>query len=191
MGARSPRSYEPVTDVDLRRLADLGEEHHDRFRAAHPAWAGELLIACLAQGAARHRIDGVHGVKDFDVWLFYALPPGRSGAHFPWNRYTHHVDFGPSPHGRPEHSDAERANPAYDVDAWEAFAGRRVDLLARAIPAHADSPEAALRQWLTEGSRRRPRPGASGSSAWWLSRSPVIDLSRQAARPGAVIWDAL
>ena len=31
----------------------------------------------LGQGAARHYLDGQTGVKDFDVWTFFAAAPTR------------------------------------------------------------------------------------------------------------------
>jgi hypothetical protein len=185
--ARSRRSYEPVTDTDLQRLAALGEAHHATFRAAHPDWAKDFLAVCLAQGAARHRTQGGTGVKDFDVWLFYSLPVGRNGGRFPWNRYVAHVDFGPSAHGRPEHTEEERANPAYDVAGWERFAGRRVDLMVRAIPPHADGPVAAVRAWVARGAKVRPSPDGGAPSAWWLAQAPILTLSKD--RFGSVIWD--
>jgi len=184
---RTRRSYAAVTDDDLRRLAELGAEHDARFRSEHPAWATTLLTTCLAQGAAQHRVHGDKGVKDFDVWLFYAMPPGRNGGQFPWNRNTVHVDFGLSAHGRQEHTDAERANPAYDVASWERFDGRRVDLLVRAIKTHRCGPVVAVQAWLTKGSQYRSRPDKDPPSAWWLSRAPVVDLSSE--RFGDVIWD--
>lgn len=161
-----------MTDDDLHRLAALGEAHHEHFRAAHPEWAATLLTTCVAQGGARHRVHGVKGVKDFDVWLFYAMPPGRNGGQFPWNRNTAQVDFGASAHGRPEHTDEERANSAYDVATWERYAGRRVDLLARALPALTGGPGAAVRTWLTKGARFRPKEDGRAPSAWWLAQAP-------------------
>ena len=175
---RSRRSYSPVTDDDLVRLGELGAVHDGRFRAAHEDWAETLLAVCLAQGAAHHRVYRDRGVKDFDVWLFYALPSGRNAGHFPWNRNTVHVDFGPSAHGRQEYSAEEWANPAFNVARWDKFTGRRVDLLARAIPQNPGGPRAAVRAWLQRGLRHRARPDESRPSAWWLAQQPVIALAR-------------
>jgi hypothetical protein len=178
----SRRSYEPVTDDDLARLAAIGAEHHQRFCAAHSAWTEELLAVCLAQGGAAHRVSGTKGVKDLDVWLFYALPAGRNPAHFPWNRLILHVDFGPSHHGHQLYTDEERADPKLDVTVWERFEGRRVDLIARAIRPHVDGPHAAIWDWLEAGARGRPR----SSSAWWLAQAAVVDLGRPAR--GHQVW---
>lgn len=179
MHDRTRRSFEPVTDRDLVRLAELGQQHHERFAASFPEWAGTLLATCLAQGAAQHRLHGDKGVKDFDVWLFYATPPGRSPAHFPWNRNTVQVDFGESLHGRQAYTDEDRA--AHNVAAWECFDGRRVDLLARAIAPHPSGAHAAIAAWLERGRRQR------GASSWWLAQAPVIDLS--SGRIGETIWN--
>lgn len=184
---RSRRSFSPVTDQDLRHLGELAAAHHSRFRAAHPDWAKTLLAMCLAQGAARHRLYEDCGVKDFDVWLFYALPPERQASHFPWNRNVVHVDFGPSAHGRQEYTSDEWANPGYNVAQWDTFTGRRVDLLARAIPPHVEGPRAAVRDWLRRGLRHRPQRGKGRPSAWWLAQKPVIDLA--ATKLGETWWD--
>lgn len=127
------------------------------------------------------------GVKDFDVWLFYALPPERQASHFPWNRNVVHVDFGPSAHGRQEYTSDEWANPGYNVAQWDTFTGRRVDLLARAILSHAEGPRAAVRDWLRRGLRHRPQRGKGRPSAWWLAQKPVIDLA--ATKLGETWWD--
>jgi hypothetical protein len=181
---RSVRSFTTLTAEHLRRLDDIAEAHHRVLAARHPEWTGELLATCLVQGGARHFVHGDRGVKDLDVYLFYALPDGRSAAHFPLNRGTRHADFGVSDLGRQLLREEERADPALrrKVARWESFEGRRVDLLARAIPPHPGGARTAVREWLTRGSRKRP---SAGGSDWHLSRTPVVCL-----RPdlGAVWW---
>ncbi len=44
-------------------------------------YAGRLVCRALCQGAALHYLDGTNGVKDFDVWSFYAE---RGDGPFPY-----------------------------------------------------------------------------------------------------------
>lgn len=54
--------------MDAQIEADLFARHpHGAGR-----YAGRLLCRALCQGAALHYLDGKNGVKDFDVWSFYA-----------------------------------------------------------------------------------------------------------------------
>ena len=55
-------------------------------------YAGRLLCRALCQGAALHYLDGRNGVKDFDVWSFYAA---LADGPFPY-RWRGTADFGPS-----------------------------------------------------------------------------------------------
>ncbi|MBA2437844.1 MAG: hypothetical protein H0V52_05760 [Acidimicrobiia bacterium] len=186
---RSIRSHELLTDTDLGRLAELAAACHGRLAASRPEWTAELLAACLVQGGARHRVHGDRGIKDLDVYLFYATPGGRNAGHCPWNRSVWTEDFGPSAHGRNLYADAERAKPsiAQRLPRWEAFAGRRVDLLARAIAPHPDGPRTAVRTWLARGAAR-PRhrgPLQAMPSDWHLARCPVVALEPDR---GAVWW---
>jgi hypothetical protein len=134
---QSERSYAPLTAEHLERLAALAAADHARFEVRYPDWAAVLLAACLAQGGARHRLFGDRGVKDLDVYLFYAVPRDRSPAHFPWNKggTTRRRDFGPSELGRQLYTSADRADPKMrsHIPMWERYAGRRVDLMSRAI----------------------------------------------------------
>lgn len=113
----SERSDAPVTDDDLARLGTIARRRDHDLTTQDPHRAGLLLLACLAQGAAAHRVTGHGGVEDFDVWLFYADDPTAAPVH-PRARAT--ADLGPSAHGR------RPADPAR-------YRGRRVDLLARSI----------------------------------------------------------
>jgi hypothetical protein len=38
--------------------------------------SGRLICIALAQGAARHLVEGWGGVHDFDVWSFFRAEPG-------------------------------------------------------------------------------------------------------------------
>lgn len=77
-----PRCYEPVTDDHLRRLAQLAlpvfEGLFDRRPETFGRYRGRLLMLALCQGAAQHRVDGRHGVKDLDVWGLLPTTPRRA-----------------------------------------------------------------------------------------------------------------
>lgn len=80
------RSYERITLNDLARLAQIARrDREDRF-TRRPRWrpyADRVLCVALCQGAALHYVDGRNGVKDLDVYAFYArFPtcPWRGGA---------------------------------------------------------------------------------------------------------------
>ena len=77
--ADASRSYESITRDDLSRLARIARLDREDFFARKPRYltlAGRLICVALCQGAALHLIDGTNGVKDFDVWTFFAAHPG-------------------------------------------------------------------------------------------------------------------
>ena len=49
-------------------------------------YAGRLVCRALCQGAALHYVDAANGVKDFDVWSFYAQ---RADRPFPYRWRGH------------------------------------------------------------------------------------------------------
>jgi hypothetical protein len=106
-------------------------------------------------------VDGTNGVKNFDVWTFYAEHPE---APFPHRRRGRR-DFGPSHFGR------------YPAD--REFAGRALDFLARSVwyPVGAD-PVAAVQNYLFEG---------QSDSARRLAQKAVVVLEPAQLR-GHVIW---
>jgi hypothetical protein len=171
MSARSIRSFAPLTDENFRRLAEIARARDRDLRAARPDWCSRLLAACLVQGAARHFVHSDRGIKDLDVYLFYALPLGKRPNAFPYLRGSEPRDFGDSDHGRQLYTDEQRSDPklAARIPEWERYAGRRVDLMARAIAPDAD-PRAAVCRWLDDGARK---PGSSG---WHLAQAPVVCL---------------
>lgn len=149
-----PRCYEPVTDEHLQRLTQttlpVFEHLFDRRPASAGRYKGRLIMLALCQGAALHRINGQHGVKDLDVWGFFRTHPGGP---FPvrsrWSR-----DFGLSSLG-------------YHPDDT-GYAGRRVDILGRSI----DAPDGedvliSVRRYLTAKPTK---------TAWHLAQRPVIAL---------------
>lgn len=136
MGTGSERSLERIGQPDLVRLADLAAQAERRLFARNPdgagRYAGRLLCRALCQGAARHYLDGITGIKDFDVWSFYAA---RDDGPFPY-RWRGTADFGPSRFGRYPHDPPS-------------FRGRRVDFLGRSLPAApADDSVTVLRAYL-------------------------------------------
>lgn len=106
---------------DLRRLTEIGAVDRAKFFERNPRWRqlyeGRLLAVALCQGAALDFVNGTNGVKDLDVWTFYAAHPD---APFP-SRRRGKVDFGVSKFGR--HPNDHN------------LVGRRVDLLARSVSA--------------------------------------------------------
>lgn len=121
------RSPERVTEQNLAKLAAIAAA---RWRP----YADRILCVALCQGAALHYVDGSNGVKDFDVYTFYAEHPeiGSYPARWP----IKNVDFGPSRFGR---------NPE-DEPSYE---GRRIDLLGRSLKAKPNAdPAKAVRAYL-------------------------------------------
>lgn len=181
---RSVRSFARLTADHLERLAELARHDDVKFRQRFPAWS-TLLAGCLVQGGARHYLHQDRGVKDLDVYLFYSVPEGKNGGTFPWNRggATRNEDFGLSELGRQLYTDADREDPqlARKIRVWDKFAGRRVDIMSRAIAPHCDGPRAAVTSWLVGGASNSSAKG----TAWHLSRTPVISLITD---PGEVWW---
>lgn len=182
--ARSVRSFARLTVDHMDRLAELARHDDLKFRQRFPDWS-TLLAVCLVQGGARHYVHEDRGVKDLDVYLFYAIPEGKNGGAFPWNRggATRNEDFGPSELGRQLYTDADREDPqlARKIRHWDNFSGRRVDIMSRAIAPHCDGSRAAITSWLVEGVRN----SAAKPTAWHLSRTPAISLTTD---PGEVWW---
>jgi len=162
----SDRSLAAIELADLHRLAALAADAEAALFSKHPQgsgrYAGRLLGRALCQGAALHYLDENTGVKDFDVWSFYAAYSDRP---FP-ARWRGTRDFGPSKFGR------------YPNDPPN-YSGRRVDLLGRSLPVSLGTdPAQALRQYLA--ARRT-------ASAKALAAKAVI-LIDPPNRAGEVVW---
>jgi hypothetical protein len=160
------RSLERIEIADLLRLAVLAADAEAELFRRNPQgsgrYAGRLLGRALCQGAVLHYVDGNNGVKDFDVWSFYAqyddwpFPPR-------WRRTR---DFGPSKFGRCP-GDPPR------------YSGRRVDLFGRSVPAEPGAdPADVLRRYLT--ARRT-------SSAKHLAAKAVVLIDPE-SRVGEIVW---
>lgn len=167
----------------------MAEKDHAFFTRpdGRPEYKSRRLAAALAQGAALHYLDGRTGVKDLDVWTFYAAIPGRR---FPADKLVRPVDFGPSSLGR----------GTYDINAahserqrvvrrrFSAYTGRKVDLCKRALPVQADAPITSvisvLQEWLARGAKSA---AAHPPSACHLAKKAVVLLYPDSHR-GYVVW---
>jgi hypothetical protein len=151
------------------------------------------VAVVLAQGAAQHYVDcldGVadpSGVKDLDVWTFYAA---IRGEHFPADRRETHADFGPSELGRQQYDleAAKRPSQLARWKNWNRFEGRRVDFLMRHLQVDADATVDevidAMRAWLHAGASSQ---SAAPPSSWYLARKAVV-LIDPVERRGEVVW---
>jgi hypothetical protein len=164
----SDRSLARIELTDLFRLAALAADAEGELFRRKPQgsgrYAGRLLGRALCQGAALHYVNERNGVKDFDVWSFYA-------QHDDWPfpaRWRGTRDFGPSKFGR------------YPNDPPR-YSGRRVDLLGRSLPAEPGTdPADALRCYLA--ARRT-------DSAKALAAKAVV-LIYPDNRAGEIVWPA-
>lgn len=163
--SENERSYEPITDDDLRRLGQVAAEDRNSLFARRPEtgrlYRDRLCAVALCQGAALHRLNGQNGVKDFDVWTFYVEHPERP---YPYRR-NGTADFG---------------NPKFGQSpGWEHFVGRRVDLLGRSLPIDPNADVAKeLRRYLRQ---------ARTSTAQHLAAKAVV-LIEPSHRLGEIVW---
>lgn len=162
----SDRSPARIEIADLLRLAALAADAEAELFRRNPQgagrYAGRLLGRALCQGAALHYVDGSNGVKDFDVWSFYAQ---YDDWPFP-ARWRGTRDFGPSKFGR------------YPGDP-PPYSGRRVDLLGRSLPAERGAdPAVVVRRYLA--ARRT-------DSAKALAAKAVVLIEPQ-NRAGEIVW---
>ena len=186
----SPRSRAPITDAHLARLSSIADEDHRYFTRpdGRPEYRDRRVAVVLAQGGALHVLDGTTGVKDLDVWTFYAEIPGVG---FRFGQRKRQVDFGPSEHGRNlyppdfEHRQLKR---------WLRFGGRRVDLMIRSLSvpvgASHEAVTRALREWLHEGQTMRQLPCEDDMpSNWWLAKKAMVTIDPEHARRsvGAIV----
>ncbi len=160
------RSLARIELPDLLRLADFAAQAETELFARHPdgsgRYAGRLLCRALCQGAAVHYLDWTNGVKDFDVWSFYAQIEGWP---FP-ARWRQTRDFSPSKFGR------YPGDPA-------SYTGRRVDLMGRSLRAEPGAdPLSVMREYLMS---------ARTASARYLAAKAVI-LVDPPSRAGEIVW---
>ena len=166
MKTRSGRSLARIDRDDLLQLAKIAAEGEARLFARHPQgagrYAGRLLCRALCQGAALHYVNARNGVKDFDVWSFYAE---RSDGPFPY-RWRGTADYGPSKFGR-------------YADDPPSFTGRRVDLLGRSLDVLLEAePTTVLPDYLS---------AARTTSAKELAKKAVVLISPEQL-VGKIVW---
>jgi len=162
----SDRSLVRIERADLLRLAVLAADAEEDLFRRNPQgsarYAGRLPGRALCQGAALHYVNGRNGVKDFDVWSFYAQ---YEDWPFP-ARWRGTRDFGPSGFGR------------FPGDPPR-YSGRRVDLLGRSLPAEPGAdPADVLRRYLEAGRT---------ASAKALAAKAVV-LIHPENRAGETVW---
>ncbi|MBE5451262.1 hypothetical protein [Mycobacteroides abscessus] len=158
------RSMAPLTEEHLRRLAEIAKTDREGLfnRKPHLAvYRDRILLTALCQGAALHYLNGTNGVKDLDVYTFYADQPGVGHPY----RRRGVEDFGESELGR--HPDDH------------GYLGRRVDLLGRTLKvAPSSEPVAAVRSYLRE---------ARTATAKELAKKAVVVVD-PGPRFGQIVW---
>lgn len=148
------RFFEKITEHDLTNLYRVANEAMTEVYKSKPDYKpfqDKAVVVALCQGAALHYIDGKTGVKDFDVWFFYAPIDGKSK----WHRGTLTVtNFGDSKFGKlPDKS---------------AFKDKRVDVLMRAMPEFScGDPKKSIQDYLTSPVNTTPK---------YLAKKAVIGL---------------
>ena len=156
-----------VFDVgDLQRLSEIARKDLQRFiandRESRVDFSNKILCVALCQGAALHQVNRTNGVKDIDVYTFFAADEGKR---FPPRRPVMNYDFGSSKFGR--HPD--------DLG----YIGRRVDCLGRSIAyAVGTSPIEALQNFLL----KKPT-----GTARLLAQKAVVIIDPVEYR-GDVVW---
>jgi hypothetical protein len=135
------RSRAPITRADLKRLLRIAQLEREDFFARHKEYAilyrKRVLCAALCGDAALHYTNGVTGIRNFEIWTFYAEHPEASFPHWHEERY----DYGRS------------AKFGRLSDAPESFKGRPVELAGRSIGASpTDDPIDAVQHYLRRGS---------------------------------------
>jgi hypothetical protein len=169
MHADSDRSLKQIDIADLLRLAALAADAEAELFTRNPQgsgrYAGRLLGRALCQGAALHYVNGSNGVKDFDVWSFYAQ---YDDWPFP-ARWRGTRDFGPSKFGR------------YPGDPPR-YSGRRVDCLGRSLPVRPDADLAVVLRSYLAGRRTRSAKELAAKAA------VLIDPEN---RVGEIVWPAV
>jgi hypothetical protein len=160
----SERSVARLTDEHLRRLAEIAKSDREGMFKRNPhlsVYRDRILLTALCQGAALHYVNGTHGVKDLDVYTFYAED---ASVGYPYRRRGVE-DFGDSELGR--HPDDH------------GFQGRRVDLLGRTLKVDpAADPVTSIRQHLRAGGT---------ATAKELAKKAVVVID-PGARFGQVAW---
>jgi hypothetical protein len=158
-----------LTDEHLQRLTTIALDDQAAMFDSSPhlaVYRDRMLLIALCQGGALHYLNGKWGVKDLDVYTFYAKHPTVQ-----MHPLRHTVkDFGESEFGyRPDDL----------ADRGKQFVGRAVDLLVRSLPVESDAdPIDAVWNWLETSKNESPQ---------LLKLAAVIGLYPDRYR-GRVIW---
>jgi hypothetical protein len=168
------RSVDRLTDDDLDRLLTIERRWRERLER-RPHWrhyADRLLCVCLAQGGARHLIDGTTGLKDFDVYRVFAASRERPDPDPAIFRGRIHTDFGPSHFGDRDDDAFRRLQARYP-----SLRHRNVDMYSLAAPVEPGSdPVEAIRTLLAS-----PRTSKQAQ----VAAKPVVIIDR---RPPRLAW---
>ena len=81
MSNSKSRTFEKITRRDLDEILAVGNNVMSDFFVNNPRYKplrNKLVLVALCQGAADHYCDGTTGIKDYDVWFFYAHMQGVS-----------------------------------------------------------------------------------------------------------------
>jgi len=163
------RSHARITRTDLKRLARIAQEDREDFFERHPEWAilyrKRLLGVALCGSAALHYLNGITGVRQFQVLSIYAEHPD---APYPFMRVSH-ADFGSSKFGS-------------GLDTPDTYQGRRVTLQGRSIDGGpGDDPLEAIPRYLQACATRTARD---------LARKAVVMLEPEEL-VGVEAWPSL
>lgn len=162
------RSLETITTNDLTELYSGSIRRLAKHFISGPGakWQAlydieRPLAVALCQGAALHFANKTNGVKDFDVWFFYAF----NKTHLPY-RTIWNWDYTNSKFGhRPNEPD---------------YVGRRVDVLVRSIRNYVEGDPIRSVQSFLE------KEGTASSLA--LAKKAVVLIAPDVMR-GRVIWN--
>jgi hypothetical protein len=157
------RSFLPIEMRDLYRLLEIAQRDRELFFKTYPQWrrlyGKRVLCVALCQGAAKHYLDGITGINDFDTYTFYRKHPHKNW----YSKRIKSYDFGDYKFGK----SVDKPN----------FVGRRVDCLSRSIEVKKDEDiQTALRRYLIEGRTETAR---------LLSTKAVVLLEPNC---GEIIW---
>jgi hypothetical protein len=144
-----PRSIARITSGVLDRLSAIAaDDREDRFHR-RPRWApyrDRVLCVALCQGAALHYLNGVNGVKDLDVWTFFAQDA-----------------IGPFPY---------RWRTEVILD-HKPFDGHYVDLLGRSLPEKIDADPAEVLDRYLARPRTKSAQALSQKAVVFLDPEPL------------------
>ena len=171
------RSHAPFTGEHLNLLVKIALEDQEGLFERKPyltVYRRRLLLIALCQGGALHYVQckkglqHTNGVKDIDVYSFYAEHPT---VPWPYRRYGK-ADFGESEFGCHPDDRPYKGKP---------LMGRHVDLTGRSLPVEPEAnPIEAVRTWLTTSRNPTPRH---------LRQKAVVGLYPTRYQ-GKILWDA-